>query len=65
VRWKKGGLSLTPAPTPGSIVSAHWNWVCATLTDAESEALAAATQATLDLVNACLESPRVAEGVGS
>ena len=31
VQWKKGDLSLAPAPTPGTIVSAHWDWVCGTL----------------------------------
>lgn len=52
VRWKKGELSLAPAPMPGAIVSAHWDWVCGTLTDDENAALESATQATLDLVNA-------------
>ena len=51
VQWKKGELSLAPAPAPGSIVSAHWDWVCGTLTDDESTALESATQATLELVN--------------
>jgi hypothetical protein len=59
VQWKKGDLSLAPAPKPGTVVSAHWDWVCATLTDTESAALAAATQATLDLVNASSESASV------
>ena len=62
VQWKKGDLSLAPAPIPGTVVSAHWDWVCATLTDAESAALAAATLATLDLVNACSESASVTAG---
>lgn len=52
VQWKKGDLSLTSAPAPGSIVSAHWHWICATLTADEVAALETATQATLDLVNA-------------
>jgi hypothetical protein len=52
VRWSKEGVSLAPAPEPGAVVSAHWDWVCGTLTDDEVAALAAATQATLDLVNA-------------
>ena len=51
VQWKKGELSLTPAPTPGSIVAAHWNWVCETLDADQLMALEAATQTTLDLVN--------------
>ena len=52
VRWSKQGVSLAPAPEPGATVSAHWDWVCGTLTDDEAAALAAATQVTLDLVNA-------------
>ena len=28
VQWSKGGLSLAPAPVPGTTVSAHWDWVC-------------------------------------
>jgi hypothetical protein len=51
VQWKKGDLSLAPAPTPGSIVAAHWNWVCETLHSDQLLALQAATQTTLDLVN--------------
>ncbi len=51
VQWQKGELALAPAPAPGSIVSAHWDWVCGTLTDDESTALESATQATLELVN--------------
>jgi hypothetical protein len=42
-------------------VSAHWDWVCATITDGESAALESATRATLDLVNAARDaqmSPR-------
>ena len=49
--WSKNGVSLAPAPDPGATVSAHWDWVCGTLTDEESSALATATQVTLDLVN--------------
>ena len=51
VQWKKGELSLAPAPAPGAIVSAHWDWVCGTLTDDQSTALKSATEATLELVN--------------
>jgi hypothetical protein len=51
VSWSKDGVSLAPAPAPGAIVSAHWDWVCGQLTEDESTALASATQATLDLVN--------------
>jgi hypothetical protein len=52
VRWSKDGDSLAPAPTPGEMVSAHWDWVCGALSDEAAEALETATQATLDLVNA-------------
>ncbi|MDT5013954.1 MAG: hypothetical protein QOD39_114 [Mycobacterium sp.] len=55
VRWKKGDLSLAPAPAPGATVSAHWDWLCGTLTDDHAAALASATQSTLDLVNSLVE----------
>ena len=64
VQWKKGELSLAPAPAPGSIVSAHWDWVCGTLTDDESTALESATQTTLELVNA-IRSESVSVVAGS
>jgi len=64
VQWKKGGLSLAPAPVPGAIVSAHWDWVCGTLTDDETAALAAATQATLNVVNICSDSASVTASRG-
>jgi hypothetical protein len=51
VQWKKGELSLAPAPTAGSTVAAHWNWVCETLDADQLTVLEGATQATLDLVN--------------
>lgn len=52
VRWRKDGTSLAPPPVPGQTVSAHWDWVCGSLDDGESDALAMATQASLDIVNA-------------
>jgi hypothetical protein len=52
VNWRKGELALAPSPALGASVSAHWDWVCGTLTDDEAAALAGATQTTLDLVNA-------------
>jgi hypothetical protein len=55
VRWSKDGASLITAPTPGDTVSAHWDWVCSTLSDAERDALATATRTTLDLVNSARE----------
>jgi len=58
VRWRKDGVSLITAPTPGDTVSAHWDWVCSTLSDAESDALAEATRTTLDLVNTARKRER-------
>ncbi|WP_454789687.1 DUF6390 family protein [Mycolicibacterium lutetiense] len=51
VRWSRDGRSLTDVPNAGDTVSAHWDWVCDTLTPGETTALADATRATLDLVN--------------
>ena len=64
VQWQKGELSLAPAPAPGAIVSAHWDWVCGTLTDDQSAALKSATEATLELVNT-IRSERVSVVAGS
>ncbi|MDQ2636569.1 MAG: DUF6390 family protein [Actinomycetota bacterium] len=55
LHWAKGGVSLIQAPAPGTVVSAHWDWVCATLTDTECAALEAATRTTLQLVNSLAE----------
>jgi Family of unknown function (DUF6390) len=52
VRWSKDGTSLAPAPVPGQTVSAHWDWACGSIRDDEREALATATQLSLDIVNA-------------
>jgi hypothetical protein len=58
VRWSKEGVSLIGPPTPGDVVSAHWDWACGVLTDDECAALATATQTTLDLVNAARNEER-------
>ena len=58
VQWRKGELSLAPVPSPGSIVAAHWDWVCGTLTADQHAALESATQTTLDLVNNILRGGR-------
>ncbi|HET6731533.1 DUF6390 family protein [Mycobacterium sp.] len=58
VRWSKDGKSLIAAPAPGDTVSAHWDWICSTLTEAEADALADATRTTLDLVNTARERGR-------
>ena len=58
VRWSKDGESLITAPAPGDTVSAHWDWICSTLTEAEADALADATSTTLDLVNSARERGR-------
>lgn len=57
VRWRKSGRSLAGTPALGDTVAAHWDWVCGTLTAADSAALQRATQQTLDLVNA-IRAPR-------
>jgi hypothetical protein len=51
VRWCRDGTALAPRPKPGQTVTAHWDWVCDELDDAERDALVAATATTLDLVN--------------
>jgi hypothetical protein len=51
VRWTKDGASLAPSVSVGDTVSAHWDWVCGPLNSADCDALDAATQRTLDLVN--------------
>ena len=56
VRWRQDGASTAPVPAPGDTVSAHWDWVCGTLTDDETADLAASTQATLFLVNRWLRA---------
>lgn len=54
VRWRRDGASLAPAPVPGQIVSAHWDWICGALSDEEAADLEAATRTTLTVVNAAL-----------
>lgn len=51
VRWRRDGASLAAAPIPGQTVSAHWGWICGTLTAVEATDLEVATRATLTLVN--------------
>ncbi|UXA10270.1 hypothetical protein KXD97_19235 [Mycobacterium sp. SMC-8] len=50
VRWHRDGTSLTTRPDVGDVVAAHWDWVCERLSEADTAALNAATQATLGLV---------------
>ncbi len=52
VRWRKDDVTLIGSPHPGDVVSAHWDWACGVLVESECAALAAATQTTLELVNA-------------
>jgi Family of unknown function (DUF6390) len=52
VRWRRDGNALAPEPSPGQTVTAHWDWLCGSLYDGECGALAAATQCSLDIVNA-------------
>lgn len=51
VRWSRDGTSLAPEPVPGQTVSAHWDWLCGSLTPGERDVLSMTTQQTLDLVN--------------
>jgi hypothetical protein len=51
VRWCRDGVALAPSPAPGDRVAAHWDWTCGRLDADEVAALAAATAATLNLVN--------------
>jgi hypothetical protein len=51
VRWRRDGVSLAPRPVPGQTVAAHWDWICGPLDELGRDALAAATQSTLNLVN--------------
>ena len=51
VRWSREGTSLAPAPEPGDIATAHWDWICGRVDREQRAALNDATQATLDLVN--------------
>ena len=51
VRWRRDATILAPAPVSGAVVAVHWDWVCGVITDAERDALADATNRTLDLVN--------------
>jgi hypothetical protein len=53
VRWRKDEVSLIAALRAGDTVAAHWDWVCDTLSDSDVAALAAATDATLDVLNNC------------
>ncbi len=52
LRWHREGTSLAPRPVVGQTVSAHWDWVCGCLDDAEVAALTKATDTTLGMVNA-------------
>ena len=58
VRWSRDGASLTTAPARGDTVSAHWDWICSPLSQAETDALGDATRTTLDLVNSARERTR-------
>ncbi|ORA27712.1 DUF6390 family protein [Mycobacterium aquaticum] len=52
VRWSRDGASFVTEPAPGTLVSAHWDWVCDTLSGDECAALCEATTTTIDMVNA-------------
>jgi len=49
--WAADGLSPIPAPLPGDVVAAHWDWVCDVLDPGRLDNLRAWTAHTLRLVN--------------
>lgn len=57
VRWRRDSTTLGPEPVPGTLVSAHWDWVCGVISEAERDELADATRRTLDLVNEARSRP--------
>jgi hypothetical protein len=42
VRWSDGGRALIPRPSPGDRVAVHWDWLCDTITAAQSDRIEAA-----------------------
>ena len=50
-RWRDDGLAFVGAPTPGLLVSLHWDFVCDVLAPAAWRALDRATRRTLAAVN--------------
>lgn len=51
VRWRDASLSLVRPPTPGELVSLHWDFVCDTLTPAAAAALGRETVRALAAAN--------------
>lgn len=65
VRWSRGNISLAPAPEPGDIAAAHWDWICGRLDEPQASALNTATGSTLDLVNRSRERMRSDPSAGT
>jgi Family of unknown function (DUF6390) len=51
VAWRHDGHALIPAPSSGSWVAMHWDWLCDALTPARLRALRAETAGQLAAVN--------------
>jgi Family of unknown function (DUF6390) len=51
VRWRDGGLALVRRPSPGDLVSLHWDFVCDALSVEAAVRLDHVTRRSLDVVN--------------
>jgi hypothetical protein len=51
VRWSAGGSALIAAPSPGDLVSVHWDWICDVVSPAQA--------ATIDALEAVHTGYRV------
>jgi hypothetical protein len=49
-RWRENGRSFVPAPSPGQLVSLHWDFVCDVLTPTAVASLRRATARALAAV---------------
>jgi hypothetical protein len=51
VRWRDGGLGFVGRPSPGDLVSLHWDFVCDVLSPASARRLERVTAQALNAVN--------------
>lgn len=59
VRWNVDGMSLAAAPVHGGLVTMHWDWLCDSITAAQSRALDGAEDSALEIVNLRLSERRL------
>ena len=52
VRWRDDGLAFVPAPSPGDLVSRHWDFVCDVLSADAARRLEQVTRRAIASVNA-------------